>query len=175
MIDITTPGVSRYYTQTAPGVWLSTHTKTVDGKPIYLHGAILDAYCRFCNSFLCGITWLGLVLSNEIPLPGSTHGAVKVHCENGVLFYDPAREFDTRPGLPATESVYLAHIYSPPGQDPLVAELQTEVGQLKQQLATATQATGIDPAKVQERLTAIGQIENNGNTAIQQLITQPIT
>src|SRR6266568_5124398 len=96
MIDITTPGVSRYYTQTAPGVWLSTHTKTVDGKPIYLHGAILDAYCRFGNSFLCGITWLGLVLSNEIPLPGSTHGAVKVYCENGVLFYDPAHEFDTR-------------------------------------------------------------------------------
>jgi len=189
MIDITTPGVSRYYTQTAPGVWLSTHTKTADGKPIYLHGAILDAYCRFGNSYLCGLTWLGLVLSNEIPLPGSTHGAVKVYCENGVLFYDPAHEFDTRPGLLATESVYLAHLYSGFGQDPKIAELQNQLGglqnqlvadeaqvtQLQAELAHATQATGLDPVKVTERLQTIGLASHNGDAAIQQLVTQSIT
>ncbi len=57
---------------------------------------------------------------------------------------------------------------------PQVKTLQAEVDSLKQQLAAAQQPTGIDPATVKDRLTAIGLAANNGNTAIQQLVTQPL-
>ncbi len=52
--------------------------------------------------------------------------------------------------------------------------LQAEVDSLKQQLAAAQQPTGLDPAKVADRLTAIGLAASNGNAAIQQLVTQAI-
>jgi len=174
MIDLSTPGVGNYFTQGANGWWISTRTKTSTGQPIYIHGEILATYQTFGGNYSCGLTHLGLPVSNEIPL-GGTHGATKQHFENGVLFYDPAHEFDSRPGEPTSVSVYLAHIYSGPGMDPLVAELQTEVGQLQQQLAVATQPIGIPAEKVAIRLEAIGLASHNGDAAIQALVTQPIS
>ena len=159
MIDLSTPGVSNYFTPAQMG-WNCRQT----GKNI--HGAILAFYQTFGQNGLCGLTHLGLPLSNEISL-GGTHGAVRQHFENGVVFYDVAHEYDTRPGEP-TASVYLAHIYSGPGEDPKIAELESE-------LAHVTQATGIDPTKVHDRLAAIGLSANNGNATIQQLVTQPIS
>ncbi len=159
MIDLSTPGVNNYFTSAQMG-WNCRQT----GKNV--HGAILAFYQTFGQNGLCGLTHLGLPVSNEIPL-GGTHGAVKQFFENGVVFYDVAHEYDTRPGEP-TASVYLAHIYSGPGEDPKIAELESE-------LAHATQATGIDPAKVTERLQTIGLASHNGDVAIQQLVTQSIT
>ena len=57
---------------------------------------------------------------------------------------------------------------------PQVKVLQAEVDSLKQQLAAAQQPTGIDPATVKDRLTAIGSAMSNYNNAIQQLVTQPL-
>jgi len=54
---------------------------------------------------------------------------------------------------------------------PQVKTLQAEVDSLKQQLA---QQARLDPAKVADRLTAIGLASSNGNAAIQQLVTQPL-
>ena len=56
---------------------------------------------------------------------------------------------------------------------PQVKQLQAEVDSLKQQLAASQQPTGVDPAIVKDRLTAIGLAANNGNAAVQQLVTQP--
>jgi len=54
---------------------------------------------------------------------------------------------------------------------PQVKVLQAEVDSLKQQLA---QQTGLDPAKVADRLSAIGLESSNGNQRIQQLVNQPL-
>jgi len=54
---------------------------------------------------------------------------------------------------------------------PQVKTLQAEVDSLKQQLA---QQRGLDPGKVADRLTAIGLASSNGNTAVQQLVNQPL-
>lgn len=50
----------------------------------------------------------------------------------------------------------------------LSKKLQAELDSLNAQPA------GLDPAKVADRLTAIGLASNNGNTAIQQLVTQAL-
>src|SRR6266568_298653 len=163
MIDLSTPGVSNYFTAAQMG-WNCRQT----GKNI--HGEILATYQSYGNSGLNGLTHLGLPLSNEVPL--DTSGAVKQYFERGCLVYDVAHKYDKPPGA---GQVYTAHLYGGLGEDPLVPELQAQVAQLKTELSQTQQPTGLDPTKVQERLTAIGQIENNGNTAIQQLITQPIT
>lgn len=168
MIDLSMPGVSPYFTQAQTGGWLSTHTQTSSGQPVYLHGEILQTYQTFhlTPGDLAGLTWWGLPLSNEIPLPGSKYGATKQNFENVVAFFDPGHEFDSRPGVP-TARVYLAHLYSGPGVDPKVAELEA-------QLTAATQPTGLPADKVATRLQAIGMQSKNGDAAIQQLVTQAI-
>ena len=58
------------------------------------------------------------------------------------------------------------------------AQLQqdkTQIAQLQAELAKATTPTGVDPATVKDRLTAIGLAANNGNTAVQQLVNQPFS
>ncbi len=55
----------------------------------------------------------------------------------------------------------------------LSKQLQAEVDSLKQQLATAQQPVGVDPAKVADRLSAMAQATSNYNNVIQQLATQP--
>ena len=53
---------------------------------------------------------------------------------------------------------------------------KTQIAQLQAELAKATTPTvqGVDAATVKDRLTAIGLAANNGNTAIQQLVNQPL-
>ena len=57
-----------------------------------------------------------------------------------------------------------------------VQQKAAQIAQLQAELAAAKQPTvqGVDPAKVKDRLTAIGLAANNGNTAIQQLVNQPL-
>jgi hypothetical protein len=141
VISIQTPGVANFFTEMDAQHWICKQTGKV------LKYAILDWYKRFGNAALCGLTWLGLPQSNEIPLVGSKHGAVKVHCENGVIFYDPAHEFDARPGT--NDAIYLGHLYSGQGQDPAIAILEAR-------LAAAQKPTGLDANVVANRLTAIG-------------------
>jgi hypothetical protein len=151
MIDINTPGVSNFFEPDPAGGWKCKQT----GKNI--HGEILATYQGFGNNALCGLTWWGLPVSNEIPLPGSKHGAVKQHFEDVVAFFDPGHEFDQRPG--ATDArVYLAHIYSGYGQDPKIAELEAQAG--------------LDPKIVQTRLQAIEIKTTSFASEIGQLATQ---
>jgi len=104
---------------------------------------MLAFYREFGNSALYGLTWLGLPVSNEIPLQGSS--ATKQFFERAVLFYDPQHELDRPPGA---GDVYLAHLYSGPGQDPRIPSLQGEVDTLKAELAAEQQK----PAAVQQQV-----------------------
>ncbi len=144
MIDLSNPTVAGYFSLQPNGWWLSKRTKTSTGQPIYIHGEILGFYTTFGNA-LCGLTHLGLPVSNEISL-GGTNGATRQHYENGVVFFDPAHEFDSRPGESGAR-VYLAHLYSGPGVDPKILELEAE-------LAAAKQHTGIDATLVANFQTA---------------------
>ena len=156
MIDLSSPGVGNFFTAGQMG-WNCRQT----GKNV--HGEILAFYQAFGGNALCGLTHLGLPVSNEISL-GGTHGAVRQHFENGVIFFDPAHEFDSRPGDSAAR-VYLAHIYSGPGVDPKVAELEAE-------LATAQKPGGIDPAHVLSfQQTAAAQAQKIVDAA-QSLVTE---
>ena len=58
-----------------------------------------------------------------------------------------------------------------------VQQKAAQIAQLQAELAKATTPTvqGVDPAKVKDRLTAIGLAANNGNTAVQQLVNQPFS
>lgn len=144
MIDIHTPSVADYFTAQPDGAWVSKHT----GK--HIHGGILAFYQSFGNSALCGLTYLGLPQSNEVPLQGVA-GAVRQHFERGVLFYDPSHQLDRPPG---SGDVYLAHLYSGPGQDPRVVQLTSQVDTLTQQLAQPPVAPIVPsiPPEVQQKL-----------------------
>lgn len=107
--------------------------------------AILNFYRAFGGVALCGLSFLGLPLSNEVPIAGLP-GAVRQNFERGVLVYDPTHKNDNPPGVGA---VYLAHLYSGVGQDPRIAELQALAASLQQQLNSAP-----DVAALQAQLTA---------------------
>jgi len=62
-----------------------------------------------------------------------------------------------------TELAYVRNLY---------IEALAQVDMLKGELAQAQ--AGLDPAKVKDRLTAIGLAASNGNAAIQQLVNQPL-
>ena len=121
-IDINSPLVGNYFTESSPGWWTCKQT----GKIV--HGEILGFYQN--NN---GLTDLGLPVSNEIPMDPKNN--TKQYFERGVLFFDPGHQYDNPPG---SGRVYKAHLYAGPGQDPQIAELEA---QLKQ-------PAGVDPAKV---------------------------
>jgi len=168
MIDLSTPGVANYFTSNAPGWW-----QCKNGKQI--HGEILQTYQEAGNSGLNGLTWWGLPKSNEIPVesyPGfqylaGQHITIQFF-ERAVVAFDPDHKLDNPPGA---GRVYPVHLYSGPGQDPVIATLQQELAQA--QKATPT-VTGVDQAKVANRLQAIGLASHNGDAAIQNLVSQAI-
>lgn len=131
-IDINSPLVGNYFTESSPGWWLSKLTKTSSGQPIVIHGEMLGFYQA--NN---GLTDLGLPVSNEIPMDPKNN--TKQYFERGVLFFDPGHTYDNPPGA---GRVYKAHLYAGPGQDPKIAELEA-------------QTKGVDPAKVANRLQSL--------------------
>lgn len=99
MIDLNDPDVAKYYQSDAAG-WKCKQT----GYIIHT-GSMLDFY-RTMPSDKGGLHDLGLVLSDEIPVSGSS-AKVQVY-ERGALAYDPQRQVDDPPGVDG--DVYLAHV-----------------------------------------------------------------
>lgn len=58
---------------------------------------------------------------------------------------------------------------------PEMGKLKQEVADLQAQLQVAQQPTGIDSAKVKDRLSAIALASANGNAVVQQLVNQPLS
>jgi hypothetical protein len=71
-----------------------------------VHDGMLKFYRSFGQDAYCGLTYLGLPLSEEEPIAGHA-GVVKQQFERAVLVYDPTHEIDQPPGA---SSVYLMHI-----------------------------------------------------------------
>jgi N-acetyl-anhydromuramyl-L-alanine amidase AmpD len=102
MITLQTPRVSDYFTSaTSDGsTWSCKQNGFLVG-----HG-ILTFYQQFGGSALCGLTYLGLPLSNETQVTGKPAGVVYQKFERATVLYDPNHTVDLPPGSGA---IYLAH------------------------------------------------------------------
>jgi hypothetical protein len=110
-IDLNTPGVSNFFTSASGGHWLCKLTNMLVG------GAILTFYQQFGNYGLCGATYLGMPLSNEIAAKISGHPEVVYQrFERGVLAYDPSHVLDSPPG---SGDVYCMHVDKGVGMFPV--------------------------------------------------------
>lgn len=98
-IDLTDPIVARYFTQTPDGQWQCKQTGFIVRK------GILTFYRSFAQDAYCGLTYLGLPLSNEESVAGHS-SVVKQRFERAMLAYDPNHELDQPPGA---SEVYLLH------------------------------------------------------------------
>ncbi|MBA2285848.1 MAG: N-acetylmuramoyl-L-alanine amidase [Ktedonobacteraceae bacterium] len=120
------------------------------------HG-LLGFYCNFGGGALCGLTALGLPLSNEIAVSGASAGVVLQRFERGVVAWDPTHSLDSPPG---SGPAYLLHLDKEPGQDPRIAQLTQQIEALKAAPAST------EVAAVQEALTNITNAEAALNKAL---------
>jgi hypothetical protein len=136
VIDLNNPEVANFFSAGPGATWTCKQTGKV------LIGGILAEYCRYGNAALCGLTFLGLPVSSEIPAEqlSSNPALVGRGCrvqffERGVLVYDPDKLIDNPPGA---GSVYTAHLYKGIGTDPLIAQLESQMAALQKQVAPTT-------------------------------------
>ena len=126
-INLNTAGVSQYFEKIIGNNWHCKQTNYTIG------GGILSFYQQFGGTALCGLTHLGLPLSNEISIG---EGRTYQRFQRGVAFYDPTH---TNDNPPAAGPVYLGHIDEGPGQDPRIAPLQAQIAALQKELAAEQQ------------------------------------
>jgi hypothetical protein len=100
IIDLSNPTIAHYFSDLGKDVWKCSKTGFVVG-----HG-ILNFYRHFGGDALNGLTYLGLPLSNEIPIPPHS-GVVFQRFERGIVCWDPKHEVDSPPGA---GQAYLMHL-----------------------------------------------------------------
>ncbi|HVB24915.1 MAG TPA: C39 family peptidase [Ktedonobacteraceae bacterium] len=128
MIDLTMANVAFYFDDDS-GNWKCKQTG------FSIHGGILQFYQSFGGDALCGLTYLGLPLSNEIAFEQGKP-MVKQYFERGVVAYDPQHQEDNPP---LARDIYLMHVHeqSYDQQQALIAQLQQQLNNL-QKLAAQT-------------------------------------
>lgn len=99
-IDLTDHNVARYFSAVSQDQWRCTQTGFT------VHDGILAFYRSFGQDAYCGLTHLGLPLSDEIPIDGPP-GVVKQQFERGWVCYDPTHAIDDPPGA---GDVYIMHL-----------------------------------------------------------------
>ncbi len=124
-IDLTMSDVAHYFVQAPGDAWHCPSTNYTIGN------AMLDFYRSFGNSALCGLTFLGLPLSNEYAVPGYPAATEQIY-ERATLRYDPHHQVDNPP---CAGAVYLTHVAAL-GNPPLAAAL-TKIIDLTSQLQSA--------------------------------------
>ena len=100
-ISLTTPGLSNYFSQAPGNAWKCIKPN----NPYVIGNAILSFYRMFGGAALCGLTYLGLPLSNETSVAGHA-GVTEQAFERATVRYDPQHVLDSPPGSGA---VYLIH------------------------------------------------------------------
>jgi hypothetical protein len=99
-IDLNNPVVAGFFSATPDGKWQCKQTGNI------LQFGMLNFYRSYGKNAFCGLTYLGLPKSNEIPIAGHP-GVVKQEFERGWLVYDPKHEVDNPPG---SGEIYLMHL-----------------------------------------------------------------
>ena len=145
-IDLTNGAIASHFSGTDNTMWTCKDNGFIVGH------AILDFYRSFGGTALCGLTYLGLPTSNE---QGVGHpGVVYQRFERGILAYDAQKILDNPPG---SGSVYLMHIDSGIGQDPRIAQLQSQITDLQSQI-TALQVQLAGNTLAQENAALLAKI-----------------
>jgi len=124
-IDLSNDTVASHFTGDSTQ-WVCKETKFT------LHGEILAFYQSYGGSALCGLTYLGLPLSGETPVPNRP-GIVYQAFERGVVAFDPDHIIDNPPG---SGRVYMMHIDKGLGMDPRIGQQATQIAQLTNQVST---------------------------------------
>jgi len=123
-IDLTNGTVASHFEATNdPHIW---HCKD-QGHDFIVGYGILNFYQQFGGDALCGLTYLGLPSSNELPVHGFP-GVVDQEFERGTVRYDPQHATDNPPG---SGPVYLIH----EEQDPRAQSLQSQITTLQGEIA----------------------------------------
>lgn len=131
IIDLSMSDVAAYFKADPNNNWICLKNDKV------IAWAMLDFYRRVGNADCCGLTLLGLPISNEIPVAGYA-GIVIQFFEHGCACYDPKRELGNPPGN--TSPVYLLNVYDlGRGADPRLNPALALVAQLEQALKDAQQ------------------------------------
>jgi GH25 family lysozyme M1 (1,4-beta-N-acetylmuramidase) len=104
---------------------------------------ILGFYRKFGGDALCGLSYLGLPRSNELPVAGHA-GVTQQEFERGAVRYDPKHVIDSPPGAGAC---YVIHVE----QDPRQVALQSQITALQTQLSGNTLAQEL--AALQSKVT----------------------
>lgn len=123
-IDLTNATVASHFSGSDNVIW------TCKNGFIVGH-AILDFYRKFGGDALCGLTYLGLPLSNELPVHGYS-GVTQQEFERGCVRYDPSHQTDNPP---ASGTVYTIHT----DQDPRWLAAQSQIAVLQAEIATLQQ------------------------------------
>jgi Negative regulator of beta-lactamase expression len=100
VISIDDAVVKNFFVAAPSSRWLCPRT----GKRI--GGAILNFYCQFGGDAYCGLTYLGLPLTDEVAITAHL-GTVYQRFERGILAYDPNHVIDAPPG---SGPVYCMHL-----------------------------------------------------------------
>jgi len=114
--------------------------KCKDNGFIVGHG-ILGFYRKFGGDALCGLTYLGLPRSGELPVAGHP-GVVQQEFERGSVRYDTKKTADNPPGA---GDCYLIHVE----QDPRTIAAQTQIADLQKQVAA------LQPGALAQELAAL--------------------
>lgn len=131
MIDLTMANVTFYF-ENDGGNWKCKQTG------FSIHGGILQFYQGFGGNALCGLTYLGLPLSDEIAFEQGKP-MVKQYFERGVVAYDPQHQEDDPP---LARDIYLMHVHEQTydQQQALIAQLQQQLNTLQRLTAQTNTA-----------------------------------
>jgi len=121
IIDLSNPTVASHFSGTDNTIWTCKDNGFVIGH------AILDFYRKFGGDALCGLTYLGLPKSNELPVHGYP-SVTEQEYERASVRYDPSKSRDNPPG---SGPVYVIHT----DQDPRWIAAQSEISTLQGELA----------------------------------------
>ena len=141
VIDLSNAQVASFFKGIDPGKWQCSNGH-------FVWGDMLNKYQRWGNSDLCGLSHLGLPLTEETNVTDA-HGqwlySFQVF-ERGILIKDPHHLNDNPPGA---GDIYAGHIDSGPGFDVLTKTLKAQITQLQQQITQLQAEVKVDPAQLQ--------------------------
>lgn len=153
MIELDTPGVSQFFAPSADGYWRCVQNNHRVG------GNILSFYKRFGGMGLCGLTYLGLPLTDMFVPKSGTYAQL---FERGAVIDDTNRIVDHAVGLPSSEHCYLAHVDEGFAQvlisQPVSNALNEQIKTLETELAAA-KASGGDPGQITQLQSEIASLQ----------------
>lgn len=159
-VIISLNNVAQFFTDAGNNSW---HCKTTNYR---IGGAILTFYRAFGNAGLCGLTYLGLPLSNEIQVSKEHPEITLQSFERGIVAYDPHHILDSVPGA---GDVYLMHINSGAGQQIITQPIQSKLTATQNAYNSVVTEKNSIQAQISAQNTQLTDLKSKLATAQQEL------